>query len=118
MSFLYVACGGALGACLRYAIALLVGSGSLPWATLVTNISGSFAIGVVWGLCAEQEWFNAWGRLFLVVGLLGGFTTFSAFSLEAIKILEDGRLLPLVTYLVSTITGCLLAVWLGLRMSQ
>ena len=55
MSFLYVACGGALGACLRYAIALLVGSGSLPWATLVTNISGSFAIGVVLGLCAEQE---------------------------------------------------------------
>jgi CrcB protein len=118
MNFFYVACGGALGACLRYAIALLVGSGSLPWATLVTKRSGSFAIGVVRGLCAEQEWFNAWGKLFLVGGLLGGFTTFWAFSLDSIKFLEDGRLLPLVSYLVSTITGCLLAVRLGLRMSQ
>ncbi|MEZ7818703.1 MAG: CrcB protein [Candidatus Azotimanducaceae bacterium] len=118
MSFFYVALGGALGACARYGLSLWLGTGLLPWATLLTNIAGSFIIGLVWGLCAGEEWFQSWGRLLIVVGLLGGFTTFSAFSLESIQMLEGDRLLTLLSYLVSTLSGCLLAVWLGLRISQ
>jgi len=118
MGVLYVAMGGAVGACLRYAMSLWLGGGLLPWATLATNITGSFVIGLVWGLCAGDEWFQNWGRLVLVVGLLGGFTTFSAFSLETIQLLEGGRVVPLLAYVSSTLFGCIAAVWLGLRVTQ
>ena len=82
MGFVYVAIGGAMVACLRYGMSLWLGGGLLPWATLATNIIGSFIIGLVWGLYAGEEWFQSLGRLMLVVGLLGGLTTFSTFSLE------------------------------------
>lgn len=118
MGVVYVAIGGAMGACLRYAMSLWLGGGLLPWATLATNITGSLVIGLVWGFCAEETWFQSWGRLVLVVGLLGGFTTFSAFSLETIQLLEGGRVISLLSYLSSTLFGCLAAVWLGLRVSQ
>jgi CrcB protein len=118
MGFVYVAIGGAMGACLRYAMSLWLGGGLLPWATLASNLTGSFVIGLVWGFCAGEEWFQSWGRLFLVVGLLGGFTTFSAFSLESVQMLEDGKMFLLLMYLASTLCGCLIAVWLGLRAAQ
>jgi CrcB protein len=79
-SLLLVAAGGALGSVLRHLVALLMvaqlGAG-FPWGTLTVNVAGSFAIGVLGGLDVQGEW-----RLLLVTGLLGGFTTFSAFSLE------------------------------------
>jgi CrcB protein len=118
MGFVYVAIGGAMGACLRYGMSLWLGGGLLPWATLATNITGSFIIGLVWGLYADEEWFQSWGRLMLVVGLLGGFTTFSAFSLETMQLLKGGRVPLLLAYLSSTLFGCLIAVWLGLRATQ
>ncbi len=118
MGFVYVAIGGAIGACLRYGMSLWLGGGLLPWATLATNLTGSFIIGLVWGLYAGEEWFQSWGRLMLVVGLLGGFTTFSAFSLGTIQLLEGGRVPLLLAYLSSTLFGCLIAVWLGLRATQ
>jgi len=104
-------------ACLRYGMSLWLGGGLLPWATLVTNIIGSFIIGLVWGLYAGEEWLQSLGRLMLVVGLLGGLTTFSTFSLETIQ-LEGGRVPLLLAYLSSTLFGCLIAVWLGLRATQ
>ena len=67
----WVVIGGALSATLRYAVAVLIGSEAFPWATILSNIAGSLIIGVIWGACADQAWFQGWGRLFLVVGLLG-----------------------------------------------
>ena len=80
-SLLLVAVGGAAGSVLRYSVSVLLiellGTG-FPWGTLAVNVLGSAAIGALGGLGVGGEW-----RLLLVTGLLGGFTTFSAFSLEA-----------------------------------
>lgn len=119
-SWLWVAAGGALGACGRLAITLVVGvgQGGWPWNTLVVNVLGSFAIGFAWGLWLDSAWFAQWGRYFLVVGLLGGFTTFSAFSLEMLWLLEAQRPLAALLLAVGSVAVCLLAVWTGQQLGQ
>ena len=113
MGFLYVAMGGAVGACLRYAMSLWLGGGLLPWATLATNITGSFVIGLVWGLCAGDEWFQNWGRLVLVVGLLGGFTTFSSFSIDTLNLINAGEYIKAGTYILLSLVLTLSFVFVG-----
>ena len=86
--FLLVAAGGAVGSVLRFGATLLairhLGFG-FPWGTLAVNVTGSLAIGIVAALGVDGPW-----RLFLIPGLLGGFTTFSAFSLEAVLLWQRG----------------------------
>lgn len=119
MGMFTVALGGACGAMLRYALSWIIGSQHMfPWATLTINIAGSFAIGLVWGVCGQMDWFQSWGRLFLVVGLLGGFTTFSAFSLETLTLVNDGKVVAAFGYVASSVVLCLVAVWVGERASQ
>ena len=114
-----VACGGASGALLRFAISAAIGAHHVfPWATLAINIAGSFAIGLLWGAYGAADWFQQWGRLFLVVGLLGGFTTFSAFSLETLSLLQSTRYVLATTYVAASFAGCLLAVVMGERAGQ
>jgi CrcB protein len=97
---LWVGLGGALGALCRYTwSAAFVAGERFPWATLTINIAGSFLIGLAWGAWSQEGWFNTWGRAFLVTGVLGGFTTFSAFSLETIALAEAGRV---VTALITS----------------
>lgn len=115
--FLWVGLGGALGAMARYSLGLLFAAHSFPWTTLTINIVGSFIIGAVWSVCGEQNWFLQWGKLFLIVGLLGGFTTFSAFSLETLQLFNSGRLAAAGGYIVASIGLCLLGVWLGSRVT-
>jgi len=115
-ALLAVALGGAGGALLRYGLSALIGMHHLfPWATLAINIAGSFAIGLFWGAFGTAEWFQQWGRLFLVVGVLGGFTTFSAFSLETLNLLQNGRVNAAGAYVLVSVTACLTSVWLGER---
>ena len=113
--------GGALGAATRYLVGILsahilnddMGQGLLfPWATLGINIAGSFAIGLLWGLYLDADWFQQWGRPLIVMGVLGGFTTFSAFSLDAL-LLFDTHKLAAFGYVLSSVVGCLVAVGLG-----
>jgi len=114
-----VACGGAAGAVLRMLVAAAIGAHHVfPWATLAINIAGSFAIGMLWGGYGHTEWFQQWGRMLLVVGLLGGFTTFSAFSLETLNLVQHGRLVLSATYVAASLTGCLIAVFFGERAGQ
>jgi len=118
-TWLLVGCGGALGASARYACSVWVGSHHLfPWATLAINIAGSLAIGLAWGAYAHTEWFQHWGRLFLVAGLLGGFTTFSAFSLETLTLLQASRMWAASGYVLVSVVGCLLAVALGVKLGR
>lgn len=115
---LAVALGGALGAVGRFLVstAFFV-PGEFPWPTLAINIAGSLGIGLLWGLYGQQAWFESWGRYLLVVGFLGGFTTFSAFSLETVGLFEGGRSGAAAVYVSASVMGCVLAAWLGQRLT-
>ncbi|MEM9622371.1 MAG: fluoride efflux transporter CrcB [Pseudomonadota bacterium] len=116
-ALLLVAAGGAAGAVCRLLISLWLGTHHLfPWATLGINIAGSFAIGLLWGAWGHTEWFLQWGRLLLVVGVLGGFTTFSAFSMETLNLLQSDRVWSGVAYATASLFACLLAVFAGERL--
>lgn len=92
MSWLAVGLGAALGAWLRWGLALLLNSSQtpVPWGTLASNLGGGFMIGLVVAYLADQPGLSAEWRLFLVTGFLGGLTTFSTFSLESVQLLQRG----------------------------
>lgn len=114
-----VGVGGFLGAVMRH----LVGHWLLPlsmaqrfpWPTLVVNLSGCLLIGLLAGLVEKHGLFSPNLRLFLFTGLLGGYTTFSAFGLESITLLRRGELTLVAVYVTASVVLGLLAVWLGLR---
>jgi CrcB protein len=120
MSFttcLIVMAGGALGTLARYLIGLAAQpiSGSLPWGTIIINIAGSFIIGLFGTLTLAHGRFpvpeNA--RLFVMVGICGGFTTFSSFSLQTLDLLRAGALGRAAFNVAASVTLCVLAVALG-----
>lgn len=114
----WVALGGALGALARFLLSTaLFTPDRFPWVTLAINIAGSFGIGLIWGFGQHQAWFEQWGRYLLVVGLLGGFTTFSAFSLETVGLLEGGRIAGAAGYTVTSVIACVFAAWAAQRMA-
>lgn len=112
ISYALVAIGSALGGMARYGVGHLVASpaGSFPWATLLVNVSGSFLIG---GLAAALDADDRAAREFLMVGMLGGFTTFSAFSLQTLELLQAGKIAQAAGNVGLTVVLCLIAVWLG-----
>jgi CrcB protein len=120
--FALVGIGGALGAMARYGLALGVGRfwfGTFPVATLAANVLGSLAMGVLVGLLTRFLPPNAEDiRLFLAVGVLGGFTTFSAFSLDTITLIERGALAQAVFYVALSVVVCLVGLYLGLLMTK
>jgi CrcB protein len=115
--YVWVGLGGAIGAIVRYSIGLLFAGQTFPWATLTINVAGSFVIGALWSLCGEQDWFLNWGRGFLLVGVLGGFTTFSAFTLETLLLLNNGRIVIASGYVIASVCFCMVGVWLGSRVA-
>lgn len=119
--FLLVVVGGGIGAGLRHLVnvaGLRIAGPGFPWHTLVINIVGCFAMGVFIEVLARR--FNASNeiRLFVATGILGGFTTFSAFSLDFAVLWERGATLPALSYLLASVLGSLLAVFLGLFLAR
>ena len=118
---LLVAAGGAIGASLRHLVNLaslrLAGPG-FPWGTMAVNVAGCFAMGVFVELLARR--FNASNelRLFIATGVLGGFTTFSAFSLDFAVLWERGAALPALAYAITSVVGSILALFLGLWLAR
>ena len=110
---LLVGAGGALGAVLRYLLSFLPVRGELPAATLLTNVLGALAIGLVVGLTLGENSPGDRAVLFFKTGVCGGFTTFSTFSLETLTLLEKGRLGLGLGYAGASLALCLLGVWLG-----
>jgi len=116
-SYLIVALGSAIGGGLRHAVnvgaARLLGTG-WPYGTFTVNVAGSFTIGLIVGYFAlKGDASQAW-RLFLTTGVLGGFTTFSAFSLDAALLYERGRFDSLALYLVGSVALSIGALFLAL----
>jgi len=115
--FLLVALGGAIGSGLRHLVnvATLKALGpGLPWATLAVNLAGSFAMGVFIELLARRFGGSNELRLFVATGILGGFTTFSAFSLDFATLWQRGDTLVAAGYAAASVVGALAAIFLGM----
>lgn len=108
-----LAAGGGLGTLLRYGLSVSAdraAAGIFPAGTLAVNLGGSLLIGCVWGLF-EQGYLSPDSRLFLMTGVLGGFTTFSTFALENFSLLRDGEMkLAAVNILISNLAGLVLVL--------
>ncbi len=116
-SSLYVALGGGLGAWLRFVAGRLVPSAAFPWATLAVNVVGSFAMGLLAGWLARTGG-NESLRLLLGVGVLGGFTTFSAFSLEIVQLAQRGQTGVAALYMALSLGGGVLGLIAGLSLMR
>jgi len=117
MTWLFIAIGSALGGIARHATGLLIGqrvAAAFPWGTFAVNVIGSFAIGICGAFLAQSRDPSAQVvREFVMIGFLGGFTTFSAFSLQTLQLVRDGRASVAIANVSASIVACLLAVWLG-----
>jgi CrcB protein len=116
-SYLLLAAGGAIGTLARYAVAALALpiSRSLPWGTIIINVTGSFIIGFFGTLTLANGKYPLGEnlRLFVMVGFCGGFTTFSAFSLQTLDLLRAGAIVRASANAILSVTLCVCAVALG-----
>lgn len=113
---LFVALGGGVGSWLRFATARLVGPTAFPWATLTVNVVGSFAMGLLAGWLAKSG--SEDGRLLLGVGVLGGFTTFSAFSLDFAMLVERGEIGTAAAYAALSLVAGFAGLFAGLALMR
>jgi CrcB protein len=114
-----VACGGALGALLRYLLQTsLVYSGKFPMAIFIANVIGSLMMGVLFVLLQEKSLFAEWLRPFLMVGLLGAFTTFSTFSLDTIRLLETGQVMTALSNVILSVVVAIGAAYVGVMLAR
>lgn len=116
-NFLVVGIGGAAGAMLRYGMtvlgALLHWSGNLP--TFIVNVVGSFAMGLLMGGCQQGSW-----QLMATVGICGGFTTFSTFSMQSVTLMQAGKYGQAAVYVFGTLVACFVIAaagyWIGQKL--
>lgn len=117
-AYVWVALGGAIGSVARFwcsgAVAAAFGQ-TFPWGTLVVNVAGSFIIGFVGTLTGPEGRLlvPADARSFIMVGVCGGFTTFSSFSLQTLSLVQDGEWAQAGGNVVLSVMLCLMSVWLG-----
>ncbi len=119
--YLLVALGGALGSMARYAAAAGVNrwaQSAFPWGTLFVNIIGSFLIGLIMVWLLKMGAWRENARLLLVTGIMGGFTTFSSFSWETWKLIEEGRLVWALGNVLTSVAVCLLATIAGALLAK
>ena len=118
LAYFWIAVGSALGGVARYWCSDVVGRfsvGLFPWGTIIVNVSGSFVIGFANALAGPGggPLLGTSARQFVMVGICGGYTTFSAFSLQTLILAREGRWLEVGLNVVLSVVLCLLSVWLG-----
>lgn len=113
---LAIAAGGSIGAVLRYGVANAVHmfmSRDFPYGTLLINVSGSLIMGLLYVLLIERLALGPEWRAAILIGVLGGYTTFSSFSIETLLLFEQGEQFKAMMNVLLSVSLCLLAVWLG-----
>ncbi|ODT57043.1 protein CrcB [bacterium SCN 62-11] len=119
MSFLIVFLGSGLGACARHAVNLLARGATLPYGTFFINLTGSIMMGLVAGYLAHRgDGASANLRLFLTTGLIGGYTTFSTFSLDAAVLIERDRSGAALAYILASVGLGLAGLFAGMRLMR
>jgi fluoride exporter len=121
LSFFWVALGGAVGSALRFGVNLaapqVLGTG-FPWATFIVNILGSFVMGLLSAALVEKFSDQPDLRLFVTTGVLGGFTTFSAFSLDVFGLMQRGENSVAIVYVLASVSLSILAVFAGFMVAR
>ncbi len=120
-NILFVGLGGGIGSIARYLFQRWISAlypHHFPWGTFGVNVIGCFAIGLFWGMSFRSFESNENWKLLLMVGLCGGFTTFSAFTLEGIGLLKEQRLFLFFSYVAANVIIGLLATWLGMLLAK
>ncbi len=118
---LWICLGGAVGTAGRYLLGdwlMRVAGPAFPWGTLAVNVLGSFLLGLVMQLALSTDWISPTLRLTLATGVLGGFTTYSSFNYETLRLIEGGSWLLAGANLAGTVVGCLVAGTLGMGLAR
>lgn len=121
LNYIYVMAGAAIGGLMRYVIADVVQRNSkilFPFGTLAVNITGSFLLGFIIFVLGEREIISAEMRLFLTIGVCGGFTTFSTFSYETLELIKQAEFFYASVNIVSNVVLTLIAVYLAYLLSK
>jgi CrcB protein len=121
LNLLLVALGGALGSVARYALSTFVlrASGTLfPLGTFTVNLLGCLAFGVIAGAAEQRVALTPAARAFLLVGILGGFTTFSSYAFESFALVRDGQFFPAAVNIVGQVVAGLAGVWMGFALTR
>ena len=122
LTVLLVGAGGFVGSVMRYLVGTWVqsvsGNSWIPYGTLTVNVAGCFLIGLIAGLAETRQLLGEGTRALVVVGLLGGFTTFSAFGYETITMVREGHMVAAAANAGLQIALGLTAVWIGVTVSQ
>jgi CrcB protein len=119
--YLLIGAGGALGSMLRFWVASVIDSTAqkggviFPWGTIIVNISGCFVIGFIYAISAAEGRIilSSLTRQFILIGILGGYTTFSSFSLQTLLLAQDGQWGGAMANVLLSVVLCLAGVWLG-----
>jgi CrcB protein len=121
-TLLWVGLGGFVGSICRFllggAVHHMLKSSAFPYGTMVVNLLGCFAIGVGGGLVEQRQLFAPEVRLFLLVGLLGGFTTFSTFGYESVSLAREGELLAFLANVTIQVVAGMFLVWFGYGLTK
>lgn len=115
-TILYIGCGSFVGGVMRFLLSRYVQSGiagAFPWGTLAVNLIGCLLMGLLYGIMERGNIGDEDLRLFLTVGVCGGFTTFSTFAMDGFMLLKWESLLPLLGYLAVSVVGGILLFFLG-----
>ena len=121
MNFVVVAIGAMIGGLLRYGVSLSFSSntaGAFPWSTLTINVIGSFFLGLVMQLAGERHIIGDSAKLFLTIGVIGSFTTFSTFSYESLSLFQSGEIFRGIIYISASNILSILAAFGGYAIAK
>jgi CrcB protein len=120
MMWMYVALGGAIGACMRYSLALALANhvARFPWATFAANGIGCLLMGVGFAFIVEREFVNQELRHFLLVGMMGALTTYSTFAVESLALLQNQNYKIAFLYILGTLVLSIVTCFIGLSLGR